>query len=311
MITGGTGFIASHLVDNLIREKQHEIVLLARSKNKIENVQQNLNEITIDYVDVTDFSALKKRLEKDKPEVIFHLAGQTSHQQSFENPLYDVDVNAKSTLFILQAIKDLKLQTKFVYTSTFIVVGKPDTLPVNEETACRPNTFYGANRLLGEYYCNIYHNTYDIDTCVARITNSFGPREQYKTPSKNALNFLIYKAFKGEDVTIYHKGKFFKDIIFVTDVAAALKTIMYDGKPGNTYWVGSGKETWFYEIAKWFEELTNAKIIFTEPDAYRKKVDLGSFSIDNSKLQSLGWKPTISVRDGINQTLNYFQKINA
>src|SRR2546423_879081 len=87
---------------------------------------------------------------------------------------------------------------------------------------------------------NVIHN---LDTIIFRITNSFGPREQYLTPVKNAINFLIYKAFKDEDVTIYNQGKFFRDVIYISDVISGLKTIMLNGKPGNLYWISSGNKT--------------------------------------------------------------------
>jgi nucleoside-diphosphate-sugar epimerase len=120
------------------------------------------------------------------------------------------------------------------------------------------------------------------------------------------LNYLIYSAFKGEEVTIYQHGKFFRDIIFISDVISGLKTILSKGKPGNLYWISSGKKTWFYELANWLEELCGAKIKYVDPPEYTKKVDVGNFLVDNSKLKSLGWIPKTSVKEGIKETLSYF-----
>ncbi len=306
MITGGTGFVGSHLCDELIKD-DHEVILLARNDNKNDNVTYNLNKIRLEYVDVTRFLDLEKSIEKNRPDIIFHLAGETSHKKSFENPLYDVDVNSKSTLCILEKIKNLNLQCKFILGSTFIVIGRPQKLPVNEESPCNPTTIYGTNRLASEIYCKIYHNVYNLDTTIFRITNSFGPREQYVTPLKNAINFLIYKAFKGEDVTIYHEGKFFRDVIYISDVISGLKTIMLKGKPGNLYWISSRKKTWFYEIANWLEELVAAKIKYVDPPSYTEKVDVGNFLVNNSKLKSLGWNVNTSVKEGIEKTLEFFK----
>ena len=306
MITGGTGFVGSHLCDELVKD-EHEVILLARNDNKKENVIKNLHKIRLEYVDVTKFSNLEKCIEENKPDVIYHLAGETSHKRSFENPLYDVDVNSKSTLCILEKIKNLNLKCKFILGSTFIVIGKPQKLPVNEESPCNPTTIYGTNRLASEIYCKIYHNVYNLDTTIFRITNSFGPREQYATPLKNAINFLIYKAFKGEDVTIYHEGKFFRDVVYISDVISGLKTIMLKGKAGNLYWISSGKKTWFYEIANWLEELVAAKIKYVDPPTYTEKVDVGNFLVDNSKLKSLGWNVNTSVKEGIEKTLEFFK----
>ena len=272
---------------------------------KKNNIAQNYNKINLEYVDVTDFLELEKSIEKNKPDVIFHLAGETSHKKSFDNPMYDLDVNAKSTLCILEKIKNLNLKCKFILGSTFVVIGKPQKLPVNEDSVCNPTTIYGTNRLTSENYCKIYNNVYNLDTRVFRITNSFGPREQI-IPSKNAINYLIHNAFSGEDVTIYSEGKFFRDLIYISDVISGIKLIMTKGKSGETYWISSGKETWFYDLAKILQELCDSKIKYVDPPEYTQKVDVGNFIVDNSKLRSLGWKPEISVRDGISKTLEYF-----
>ncbi len=308
LITGGTGFVGSHLCDMLINEG-HEIVVLARNDNKIENVKNIIKQIQIKYIDVTNFDELGYSIESIKPDTIFHLAGETSHKKSFENPLYDVDVNSKSTLYILEKIKNLNLNCKFILGSTFIVIGKPLQLPINEDTSCNPTTIYGADRLASEHYCKIYNNLYNLDTIIFRITNSFGPREQYKTPTKNALNFLIYQAFQGNEVNIYNEGKFFRDVIYISDVISALTTIMHKGKSGNLYWIASGKKTWFYEIGKWLKQLTNTQVKYIDTPEYAKKTDVGNFLVDNSKLKSLGWKPTISVKDGIQKTLENFESL--
>ena len=308
MITGGTGFVGSHLCDSLVANN-HDVILLARNDKRKENVVKYMNKIKLEYIDVTKFPQLEKSIEKNKPDVIFHLAGETSHKKSFEDPMYDVDANTKSTLCILETIKNLDLRCRFILGSTFIVVGKPQKLPIDENSPCNPTTIYGANRLTSENYCKIYHNVYNLDTVIFRITNSFGPREQYETPIKNALNFLIYQAYKGDEVTIFHQGKFFRDVIYISDVISALKTIMEKGKQGNLYWISSGKKTWFYEIAKWLEELSGAKISYVEPSPYTKKVDVGNFLVDNSKLKSLGWDIKTSVKEGIVKTLEYFKSI--
>ena len=308
MITGGTGFVGSHLCDELLKDG-HDITLLTRNENKKHNVIHNLDKIQLEYVDVTNFKQLENSIEKNNPEVIFHLAGETSHKKSFDNPVYDVDVNTKSTLCILETLRKINSKCKFILGSTFIVVGRSAKLPVTEETICNPTTVYGTNRLSSEHFSKIYHDVYGLDTIVFRITNSFGPREQSETPTKNALNFLINKAFKGEEVTIYNKGQFFRDVIYISDVISALKILMHKGKSGNLYWISSYKKTWFYEIGNWLNELTNAKIKYIDPPEYTKNVDVGNFLVNNEKLISLGWKPEITVKDGMEKTIQSFKNM--
>ena len=305
LITGGMGFIGSNLIDLLLQEK-HKIIVLTKSYSKKKNISHIRDKIKVEKVDITNHRKLSNIIEQYKPEMIIHLAGETSHSKSFENPLKDIDSNAKSTLFLLEKIREMQLKCRFILGSTFIVIGKPKKLPVNENSPCNPTTIYGANRLAGEQYCKIYHEVYGIDTISFRITNSFGPREQI-VAKKNAINFLIHQAYRGEKITIFNEGKFFRDLIYISDVVSAIKIIMKKGKSGNLYWISSNKKTWFYKLGNMLEKLTNAKIKFVETPRYTKKVDVGNFVVDNSKLRSLGWKPKISIEEGIEKTLKYFK----
>ena len=307
LITGGLGFIGSHLVDSLSK-KSYKIKILTKTLAKKDNIT-NSHNVKIEKIDLVNFKRLGKIIEKFKPDIIIHLAGNTSHSKSFEEPLEDIESNAKTTLFMLEKIRELGLSCKFVLGSTFIVIGRPKKLPVTENTPCNPTTIYGTNRLASEHYCKIYHDVYGIDTVVFRITNSFGPREQI-IPSKNAVNYLIHSAFKGNTVTIYNRGKFFRDLIYISDVVSGIKTIMNKGKSGELYWISSGTKTWFYELANLLGKLTNCKVKFVATPRYTKKTDVGNFVVDNSKLKSIGWKPKISVKDGIKKTLEYFEDSN-
>jgi len=305
MITGGMGFIGSHLCEQLLMEK-HDLVVLTKSFLKKHNIANISKKIKIEKIDVTDFKRLGQSIQKNKPNVIIHLAGQTSHSQSFKQPLNDIDSNAKSTLFILEEIRKSKLKCRFILGSTFIVIGRPQKIPIDEKNPCWQTMVYGANRLASEHYCKIYHEVYGLDTVTFRITNSFGPREQVIS-TKNAVNFLIYEAFKGNIITIFKKGKFFRDLIYISDVISGIKTIMKKGKSGELYWISSGKKIWFYELAKLLEKLTNAKVKFVKTPNYTKKVDVGNFVVNNSKLRSLGWKPKVNLDQGIKETLEYFK----
>jgi UDP-glucose 4-epimerase len=303
MITGGLGFVGSHLAEELSKNG-HKIIVITRSLNKKSNIQTQ-NKIKIEKINVTNFKKLSYSIDTNKPDLIIHLAGETSHSKSFENPISDIDSNSKSTLFILEKIRTMKKKCAFILGSTFIVVGKPNKLPVTEETPCNPTTLYGANRLASEFYCKIYYNVYGINTKIFRITNSFGPREQ-TIPTKNAVNYLIHQAFNGNNITIFNQGKIFRDLIYITDVISGIKKIITKGKSGELYWISSSKKTWFYELGNLLEKITNSKINYIKTPTYTKKVDVGNFIVDNSKLKKLGWKPKISLELGIKNTLDYF-----
>ena len=305
LITGGLGFIGSNLVDSLLK-KNHKIKILTKTFSKKDNIKNSYHKIEIEKINLTNFKRLGQIIEKFKPDIIIHLAGNTSHSKSFEEPLEDIESNSKTTLFMLEKIRELRLSCKFVLGSTFIVIGKPTKLPVTESTPCNPTTIYGANKLASEHFCKIYHDVYGLDTVIFRITNSYGPREQV-IATKNAVNFLIYEASHRKEISIYNKGKFFRDFIYIDDVISGINVILKKGKSGELYWISSGRKTWFYEFAKILEKNTNCKVVYPKTPAYTKKVDVGNFIVNNSKLRKLGWSPKIPVNVGIRKTLDYFQ----
>lgn len=305
LVTGGLGFIGSHLVESLLK-KNYEILILTKSLSKQSNLSNLNKNIKIKKVDITNFNKVGKIIETFKPNMIIHLAGNTSHSKSFEKPLQDVDSNTKSTLFMLEKIRQLKIQCKFILGSTFIVIGKPKKLPVTEKSSCNPTTIYGTNRLASEHLCKIYHELYGINTNIFRITNSYGPREQI-IPNKNAVNFLIHKAFMKEKISIYNKGEFFRDLIFVDDVISGITAIINKGKPGELYWISSGKKLWFKNFAKLLNKYTQCKVDYPPTPNYTKKVDVGNFVVSNTKLKKLGWKPKTTINEGIKKTLDFFE----
>ena len=305
LVTGGLGFIGSHLVESLSK-KNYEILILTKSLSKKSNLSTLNKNIKIKKVDITNFNKVGKIIETFKPNMIIHLAGNTSHSKSFEKPLQDVDSNTKSTLFMLEKIRQLKIQCKFILGSTFIVIGKPKKLPVTEKSSCNPTTIYGTNRLASEHLCKIYHELYGINTNIFRITNSYGPREQI-IPNKNAVNFLIHKAFMKEKISIYNNGEFFRDLIFVDDVISGITAIINKGKPGELYWISSGKKFWFKNFAKLLNKYTQCKVDYPPTPNYTKKVDVGNFVVSNTKLKKLGWKPKITINEGIKKTLEFFE----
>lgn len=303
LITGGAGFIGSHLSDSLC--DRHDLVIVSRSEHP-GNISNILSRITFEKCDVMDDAKMGKIIEKHLPDVIIHLAGETSHAKSFENPVYDLDVNTKSTLLILEKIRSLNLKCRFILGSTFIVVGRPESLPITEKSTCNPTTIYGSHRLASENYCKIYNSVYGLDTVIFRITNSFGPREK-TDPKKNAVNFLIHEAFKQNDVTIFNYGNYFRDLIYVDDVVSGICTVIEKGKSGELYWISSFEKTWFKDFGKLLKSLTNTNVKYVESPMYTKKVDVGNFVVDNSKLCSLGWKKKHSLEEGVLKTINHFK----
>lgn len=304
------GFVGSHLSEDLVNS-DHDVVIISKSKRKLQNIAKILNKVKIEYGDITNFGWLESAILKHQPDIVFHLAGQLTHYESFENPLYDVDVNSKTTIVALETIRKLKIACRFILGSTFWVVGRPKSLPINEETPCHPLNIYAADRLASEHYCKIYNVVYDLDAVVMRLTNTFGPREQHNNPRKAALNYLLYKGVKGEDVTIYDEGNFFRDYIYVSDIISAAIAIMERGKSGELYFIGTNKATWFYEIGRWIEELTLGKVVYVKSSDYHRRVDVGNIIVDNTKIKRLGWNWKVSVKEGLERTLDYYREMES
>lgn len=308
LITGGLGFLGSNLAESLV-DKGYPVLLISRSNQKKANIAGFAEKVKLEYGDVTELDWIKEVVLKHRPDVIFHFAGQLTSYESFERPFYDVDVNSKSTLAILEAIRKLGKPCRFILGSTFWVVGKPARLPINEETPCHPLNIYAVNRLASEHYSKIYNSVYDLDTIVMRLPNTFGIREQHDNPKKAALNYLLYLGLKGQDVPIYSRGKIYKDYVYISDVVSAAEAIMERGKSGECYFVGSGKKTWFYEIGNWIEELTDGKVVYVEPPDFHKRIDVGDIVIDNTKIKGLGWDCKVTVKEGLKKTLEYYRQI--
>jgi len=305
LITGGLGFIGSHLTEYLVK-KNHQIVIFTKSLKKRRNVKLIVNSIIIEKIDNANFKKLERLVLKHNPAVIIHLAGETSHSKSFENPFENIDSNVKSTLYLLEIMRKNKLKCQLILGSTFVVVGKPLSLPIDENSDCNPTTLYGANRLTSEHYCKIYHDVYGLKTKIFRITNSYGPKEQI-IPKKNAINYLIHLGFQGKQITLYNEGKFFRDLIYISDVVEGIYKILTKGSFGELYWISSSKKTWFYQLGKLLEKHTNGKIKYVKSPNYTKKVDVGDFIVNNTKLKNLGWTQKVSLENGIKLTLNSFK----
>ena len=307
LITGGLGFLGSNLAEKLV-DGDEEVCLMTWTMNKERNIAGFKDKVKVVVGDVTDAPWLQRWIVGNKPRLIYHFAGQLTSYESFDYPQYDLDVNARSTMTILEALRLMDSPCRLVLGSTVWVVGHPDKLPVNEKTPCLPLNLYAAHRLTSEHYCRIYHKVYDVDAVVMRLSNTYGIREQYANKQKAALNHLLYLGYKGEEVPIYSNGEVMRDYVYVSDVVEAAQVVADRGKPGECYFVGTGVGTWFRDIAFWIDSKTPGEIKFIDPTDFHNRIDIGDIVVDSSKLRRLGWKPTISVPEGLTRTLEFYRE---
>ena len=198
LVTGGAGFIGSHLVDKLV-ELGHEVIIIDNlSTGQTENIN---GKAKFHLADITD-EKTEKIVKAEQPDYIFHLAAQMSVPYSVENPHYDLDVNGHGTLRLIRAAIENKVK-KFIFSSTGgVIYGSPDKLPTPENVMLNPMCPYGITKLLCEKYLQFYHNQFDLDFTSLRYGNVFGPR-QLNAHESGVITIFIKKILADEECVIF------------------------------------------------------------------------------------------------------------
>ena len=300
MVTGGAGFIGSHIVNAYI-DAGHDVVIiddLSSGEMSFVNPKAIFYQLNIHSTDV------KKILEKEKISVINHHAAQISVSESVSDPLFDANSNIIGTLQLLQNAVSLKID-KFVFASTGgAMYGEQTVFPANEEHPCHPLSPYGISKLCAEKYINYFRTQRGLNTTVLRYSNVYGPHQD---PHGEAGVVAIFcqRLMEGLPPVICGDGEQTRDFISVGDVAQA-NIIALDSKCEGTFNVGTGKETSVNFLTKKLLKVsgitTSAK--YSPP----KKGEQRRSSIDSEKLfKGFGWKPCISLEEGLFETINYFK----
>jgi UDP-glucose 4-epimerase len=249
LVTGGAGFIGSHLVDALQERECRVRVLDNFSTGSAENLAhlRGLSQIEIIPGDVGDAASVAKVLQG--AEVVFHLATR-GVRHSIGHPLENHEVNAWGTLVLLDQARKAGVQ-RFVHVSSSEVYGTARYIPMDENHPCFPETVYGAAKLAGEAYARAYHQTYGLPTVVVRPFNNFGPRSHYEGDAGEVIPRFTVWALNGRPPIIFGDGTQTRDFIYVEDTAHWLwRVAECDELIGQTINLGSGKETAVRELAK-------------------------------------------------------------
>jgi len=305
LITGGLGFIGSHLAKKCV-ENNYRTHILSRSYDKIKNIDTIRGRIDITLKDIRKIN----EQEVSGKDYIFHLAGTVDNYAIKEGePYKDIEINCNGTIALLEACKNFNPKAKIIFGSTFFVNGNVDKLPVDANSPCNPLGLYPATRLAAEHFCHIYHNVFDLNVLIARFTNVFGPFEQGENKRKAGFNFMINQAVKGEELQLYSNGDFVRDYIYVDDVVDACMTLAEKGETNKVYYVGRGEYIKFRKLIDIIEEqIPGTKVKVIEPPGFHKNVGIVDFVCDNSDLKSLGWTPKVSLEEGIRRTIEYYRK---
>lgn len=302
LVTGGAGFIGSHLVDGLMSEGFDVVVLDDFSSGRRENLSVHFGKPNFCLVegDVRDEADVRKALEG--VDVVFHLAAIVSVNFSVKNPLLVNEVNVGGTLNFLR--ESLKAGVKrFVYASSCAVYGESVNLPINEEQPTKPMSPYAVSKLAAEYYCRVFYEIYGIETVCLRFFNVYGSR-QVIGPYSGVMMKFIDKLKHGEKPIIYGDGKQTRDFVLAGDVVdACLRAMRCRNCVGEMINVGSGVETTVNRLADVLIELFGSRDIkpfYAEP----KAGDIRRSYADLSKAERLlGYKPEKSLMEGLTMLL--------
>lgn len=311
-ITGGAGFIGSHLVEACLEKKYHTIVLDNLSTGKKENLPLGHELLTFIEGDITDKKLLDEITKSNLDiEYVFHLAAIASVQQSMENPVETHRVNFCGTLLLLEAFRNLNIK-KFVYASSAAVYGVTSDGPTKENTIPQPLSPYGADKIQGEYYLNIYNNAFNLPAVSCRFFNVFGERQNPGSPYSGVISIFFDKAVaqkKGAKtaITIYGDGRQTRDFIYVADIIQALCYLAeHKNIRGDVFNIGYGNKTTIIELAESIKRIVNVDV----PIRFEQERpgDIKTSVADSTKILKTGFRFTYCFTEGLKKLADFLER---
>jgi UDP-glucose 4-epimerase len=300
LVTGGAGFIGSHLVEALVKAKHDVAVFDNLSSGKQSNIASVKDKITFIKGDITDSSALKKAMQKQ--EYVFHLAANASVPYSVEHPLETHEVNATGTLNVLLAAKDAKVK-RVIYSSSAAVYGDEPSLPKTENSPLRPQTPYASQKLSGEQYTIIFNKIYGMETVALRYFNVYGPRQDPKSPYSGVITKFVTALKNKQQPTIFGDGMQTRDFVYVSDVVQAnLKAMTSAHAAGKVFNIATGVQVSIKEMLAHLNEILGTKI---QPKfAPRQAGDILHSVADITEAKKvLHFHPEVPFHEGLDQTV--------
>lgn len=296
LVTGGAGFIGSHLVERLLKEGYNVVVLDNLSSGRTENLDLENQKLLFIKGDIRERELVKKAL-KDV-EVVFHLAALVDVPFSVKNPLLVNQVNVSGSLNILEESVKTNVE-KLIYASSCAVYGEPQCLPINEEHPTNPLSPYAVSKLAIEKYCQVFNKLYGLKTFSLRLFNVYGPRQKSDSPYSGVISQFVRQLKSGKPPLIFGDGSQTRDFVYVLDVVDAFHKAMISKHCMGEINVGSGKETSISDLAKICIEkfsLKNVEPAYAVPRAGDIKRSWAN--IEKAKCM-LGYKPFFSLKSGL------------
>jgi UDP-glucose 4-epimerase len=315
LVTGGLGFIGSNLARALVRAGAavHVVdALLPMQGGTLANVRGLEEDLRIDLFDLREADGVADRVRGH--DVVFNLAGQTSHLDSMRDPVTDLELNCRAQLSVLEACRAHNPGARLVFASTRQIYGRPRYLPVDEEHPIDPIDVNGIHKTAGEWYHLLYGRVYGLPVSVLRLTNTYGPRMRVRDARQTFLGLWIRQALAGEEIVVYGDGSQRRDFTYVDDALGALcLAATEESALGEVFNVGDPSHVSLLELAELVTRLAGGGRYRTVPfPPDRQAIDIGDYYADGGKLRArLGWRPSVGLEEGLARTLAYFREHGA
>lgn len=299
LVTGGCGFIGSHIVDLLI-DQGHEVTVV---DNLCTGNLNNLNSKAEFYeIDITS-GKLRQVFEACKPDVVYHEAAQIDIQKSIKDTVFDTTVNIVGTVNVLECCKAFGVR-KIIYASSAAVYGNPRYLGVDENHPVDPISFYGISKHTPEHYIKTFSDLYGLRYTILRYANVYGIRQDPKGEG-GVVSIFLDRMLKGEIPTIFGEGEQTRDFIYVKDIASANVAVLDKGD-GEIMNVGTNLPVTVNELFRQMKEVLNASL---KPNyGPERKGDILHSHLSNEKiLRVVGWKPQYTLERGLQETADYYR----
>lgn len=310
LITGGLGFIGSTIARELV-ESGAQITLVdsltPEYGGNLANIAGIEERVRVNISDVRDEHSFRF-LIRDQ-DVLFNLAGQTSHVDSMAEPYTDLDINARSQLSILEACRHHNPDARVVFASTRQIYGRPRYLPVDEQHPLQPVDVNGINKLAGEWYHLVYGEVYGIRTCILRMTNTYGPRMRVKDARQTFLGFWFRLLLEGRALQVWG-GAQRRDFNYVDDaVRAFLLAAVREEAVGKVYNLGDAHVLTLEDLAEQLTSMAPGSYEVVSFPEERLRIDIGDYFGDFAKIQAeLGWAPAVPLEEGLRRTVDYYRR---